>query len=90
MLRYRLCEGVDTQTLDDGLLLLDLSGNAYYALNASARWFFEQLRSGMSEAAILNAAGTRYQSISSEKLASDLRTLITDLESRHLIRAEEA
>jgi len=38
----------------------------------------------------LNAAGTRYQSISSEKLASDLRTLITDLESRHLIRAEEA
>jgi len=90
MLRYRLCEGIDTQTLDDELLLLDLSGNAYYALNASARWFFEQLRSGLSEAAILNAAEARYRSISPEKLAADLKTLIADLTSRHLIKAEEA
>lgn len=59
-MKYRLNEHIDCQPYEDHLLVLDLRGNAYYALNDTARFFMEKISQGMERSLILSEAEKKY------------------------------
>ncbi len=81
---YKLKQNVEIQAVNDKLIVLDLTGNAYYALNESARFMLEKLISGSSSEAVIEAAAA-YFDAPKDVISSDLCQLICDLKASALI-----
>lgn len=83
-MKYRLSEHIDCQPYEDRLLVLDLRGNAYYALNDTARFFMEKISQGMERSAILSDAQKKY-AVEASVLAHDFDDLISKMVSLGLM-----
>ncbi len=83
----KISSEVVAQPVGDQLILLDLHGNAYFSLNASARFMFERLSQGLSPDSIVDEAARTFAA-TPEQLASDLSELIEALKSYHLVEAD--
>ncbi len=68
-----LQERFGTTPIDDALIVLHITQNAYYKLNNTARFFFEQLVEGKSKDDIINTAANIYD--------ADSQTLSTDFDA---------
>ena len=79
MTQYHCSKSIHTQPLDDQLVVLDLSGDVYYSLNGSARWYWESLISGQDPETIAQNAANRYQDLTPEQARKDLDALIQKL-----------
>lgn len=73
MTQFAIAQHVELQPIDDALIVLHITQNAYYKLNNTARFFFEQIASGKSKDDIINAATNIYD--------ADSQTLSTDFDA---------
>ena len=89
MTSYTLAKNVDRQDIERSLILLDLSNNAYFSLNATGRWFLDALLSAQSQTQILEQAQTRYPKIAPERLAKDFKALLAQLLVLGLLEAKD-
>ena len=79
-MKYRLSEHIDCQPYEDRLLVLDLRGNAYYALNDTARFFMEKMIQGLERSLILKEAEKKY-AVDVTVLTHDFDALISKMVS---------
>lgn len=71
--------------LDTGGVVLDLTTGAYFELNATGRFLWEQMAaSGISENALVDAASAQF-GISQETAAMDVGTFLASLRERDLV-----
>ena len=73
MTQFAIAQHVELQSIDDALIVLHITQNAYYKLNNTARFFFEQLVEGKSKDDIINTAANIYN--------ADSQTLSTDFDA---------
>lgn len=81
---YKLNNNVELQPVGDQLIVLDLTGNTYYALNATARFMVELLLSGHAAEDVVIAT-TQQFAAENEVISRDLEALIADLVQKQLI-----
>ena len=79
MARYRRPQNIDIQPMDNTWIILDLAGDAYYSLNASARWYLENLLDGVDAETLAGMAEQRYEALSRETALTDIQALISEL-----------
>lgn len=73
MTQFAVAQHVELQPIDDCLIALHITRNAYYKLNNSARFFFEQLAAGCSREEIIAEASRIYD--------ADVQTLSADFDA---------
>ena len=79
MPRYQWSKNIDIQPMDDTWIVLDLEGNAYFSVNATARWYLENLLHGEEPGRISEMAENRYENLTREQAENDLQSLISEL-----------
>ena len=79
MSKYRLAQNVDKQDIERSLILLDLSNNAYFSVNATGRWFLDAILKKQSQTQVLKLAQARYPNIPVERLGKDFDALLAQL-----------
>ena len=90
MPQYRCSKSIQTQPLDDQLVILDLAGDVYYALNGSARWYFEAIIEGKKPEEIAHNAVDRYENLSIEQAQKDIDALIQRLAELNILVESDA
>ena len=70
MTQFAIAQHVELQPIDDALIVLHITQNAYYKLNNTARFFFEQLVEGKSK-----------DDIAASIYDADSQTLSTDFDA---------
>ncbi len=78
---------VQGTVLDDETVLLDLSSGRYYALNRVGTAIWEQCTAGATMNQILAVLSSRFDA-SSERIADDLISLVTQLSHEGLLTLE--
>ena len=73
MTQFAIAQHVELQPIDDALIVLHITQNAYYKLNNTARFFFKQLVKKKSKDNIINTATNIYD--------PDSQTLSTDFDA---------
>ena len=89
MTRYIRPQNVDIQPLGDQWIVLDLKGDAYYLLNASARWYFEKLADGESPENLAVLASERYADLAVDQARQDIDALIGELSQSGLLECRD-
>lgn len=82
---YTLKRNVRMQRLGDEAVLLNLDEGVYYALNTTGVEMVEALLGGDEVSQVVCSISQRFDGPSSDRIASDLRGLIAELEARGLI-----
>jgi hypothetical protein len=78
-------ENVHGRRFDDDLVILDLPGGSYYALNAVGAQVWEGLLAGRTPAEVAQSLTARYQ-VDYETAVNDCVTLADELIARGLLR----
>ena len=76
---YKLSDNVDLQPVDDSMMVLDLSRNAYYSLNETARYFVEKAASGLSFDEIVSCALDDFDDVSMDMLIRDFSAIADEM-----------
>lgn len=79
MPRYQWSKNTDIQPMDDTWIVLDLEGDAYFSINATARWYLENLLHGEDPDRISEMAENRYEGLTREQAKNDMKVLISEL-----------
>jgi hypothetical protein len=85
---YSRREGVSSNAIKDGAILVDVQSGACFELNRVGAEVWEQLASGATEGAICDALAQRH-TVERAMLASDVRALLESLVAHRLIDARE-
>jgi Coenzyme PQQ synthesis protein D (PqqD) len=78
-------ENVHGRRFDDELVILDLPGGSYYALNAVGAFVWEGLGAGGTPAQVAESLTARYQ-VDFERAVNDCVALADELVARGLLR----
>jgi hypothetical protein len=78
-------ENVHGRRFDDELVILDLTGGSYYALNAVGAHVWEGLVAGRTPAQVAESVTARYQ-VDYERAVNDCVALADELVARGLLR----
>lgn len=76
MCRYSVSPDVECQPIDDVLIVLHLTQNAYYKLNHCARFFFEHIAAGESKGDIVKKARAVYADADEAALSADFDDVV--------------
>lgn len=77
-------EQVLVQEIDEDLVLLNLDTEAYYALNSSARRFWEVSLAAASKSAAVSKLADEF-GVAEDTIRDDLETMVVELLARGLI-----
>jgi hypothetical protein len=77
--------GVHARRFDDEVVILDLAGGDYYALNTVGARVWEELVGGKTPAEIARVVAAEFQ-VEPERAMSDCLALIDELVTRGLVR----
>ena len=89
MTSYKLAQDIDLQPLDDEMIALDLSRNAYYSLNETARMLITGITSGKQIGQIAEDAAAVYDGTDVPQILDDFRNALDEMISLGIIVRKE-
>jgi hypothetical protein len=82
--RFRRRAGVESRSIDDGLVIVDLDSGTCFELNPVGADVWSLLCNGTTAGEICHVLGRRY-TVQDDVLAADISKLLTDLVEQGLI-----
>ena len=82
--QVRAAEHVRFRQIDDELVIVDLQGGEYFALDAVGLRMWDELLSGKTPAEVAATLATEYAA-DAEQIARDCAALVDELLRRHLL-----